>query len=270
MAAFCKFVTKDPIIRSPSMSAAKSPMLGRSVFASPKPSQFSAAAEHPVEKSIEETLAEHRIPVINAPIVESPEKQNSDPLDRKMTATPMTTSDRSDYKSFISDESRSEGNGSSTTPPTSDGPESKPSSVPSSQPSSEVPTVESTPNPATSNLHIPPKKSNPISNVTLSPNPEGVPLRRLSMSVFRNRRATLQASPKMSGVSSLGGSDLPPTPVQPWARNQAAHPELETHGTKSGKGYAGHAFVYADAGVCIHRLPNKPFTTNSCCCCFLS
>lgn len=78
-------------------------------------------------------------------------------------------------------------------------------------------------------------------------------LRRLSTSVFRRRRGS-EAS-DTSGLSGLSkaDSDLPET-VKPWSRNKSEFPNLETHGTKSGEGYAGNAYVYADVGVSNFRF----------------
>lgn len=100
----------------------------------------------------------------------------------------------------------------------------------------------------------------------LTRKPSRIVLRRLSSSMFRRRRGSSVASDKsgLSGVSSMGESELPDGEIEPWSRNKSAFPDLETHGTKSGKGYAGHPYVYADVGVSYSScVPTSCFCTFS-------
>ncbi|KAF8317651.1 alpha/beta-hydrolase [Clavulina sp. PMI_390] len=97
---------------------------------------------------------------------------------------------------------------------------------------------------ALGNDATPPAQSQPQSQTSK------IAVRSLSTSMFARRRGSTPASrkPGASGVSSMGNSEFLSDTVEPWSRNKSAFPDLETHGTKSGKGYAGHAYVYADVG----------------------
>lgn len=178
MAAFCKFVTKPPDVRSPT--------LGRSQ------SLFVKSVSSPPVDDVAQSPVEAQSPTEAQPLM--------------LTQSPVEMS--SDF-SFPS----SEKNGISKSPLTD------------------------------AFILIPPvPPRSTLGSVGRSATQVRKPIRKFTSSIFRRTNTIFKQS-------SMEDSDLPNSLIEPWSHNKSEHPELEVHGTKSGRGYAGHPFVYADAGV---------------------
>lgn len=222
MAAFCKFVTKAPTVRSPSLGSISASRFDSNLGSesispvTPGVPMLETMMEHPEEKNNDKDdgTTYHTVPngESTAVLVESPKEEKNDGLSALEPVDGNAAIQTAEPESAIS---------SSSTP------SSPPSSAPALAPPSPVLTR---------------KTSVPV-------------LRRLSASVFRRRRGSdasgtsvvSKADSALSGLSKAD-SDLPEQ-VKPWSKNKSEFPDLETHGTKSETGYAGHAYVYADVGV---------------------
>lgn len=240
MAAFCKFVTKGPTIRSPSLSSSSSQSSSRSL------SPISPTISHP---TILQTMMEHD---------EHPQQQENSQIGSKAVSGSgsahlvLTESPREEKGEDLAIARSLQPSGLPTaTSVMSNGSSQVITTIfdarKSRQPSARA-SVSSSPSstPVTSGGAGAKINRRPLSSET-SRKPSNDLVRRISSSMFHRRRGPASAS----GVSSMSDNDLPAVEIEPWSRNRSTFPDLETHGSKSGEGYAGHAYVYADVGVCI-------------------
>lgn len=225
MAAFCKFVTKPPTIRSPTSASPPSSSTSSSTAAAPLAPVLSPTLETMVEEPAEIDNAdglgsqEHVTPTE----ITVPPPPSGEALGPVVEGSEVSANASLSESSFVS------------APDTITSPAATPNAA------------DPVPGSATSRPSVSQSAIGKVDVHSAGPGLSrrtSVPtLRRLSTSMFRRRRAS-----EASGVSSIAESELPEE-VQPWARNKSDFPDLETHGTKSTKGYAGHARVYADVGV---------------------